>query len=386
MANVKVYRSTDYGAPSFIGNIGGGIPTFDAVLINGYGTLNVTSLTHSGGIVTAVTQSGHNLTTNGTQLIAGANESGYNGEFRITVVDNTTFTYQASGISVNTATGTITTKTPGAGWSKAYSGTNLAAYRPGSGNRHYLRIDDTVAQNMRVVGYEDMTAISTGTNAFPSSSQQSGGFYWKKSSTTDAVARPWIIIADDKTMYMFVDESTTMTYSTVGMYGFGDFISYKGGDIYSSFLAADATTSYTGVFWGTLLTYYSAATSAANQGLYAPRSFSQIGSSVPMAKIGDYSKSQQAQMGTDGMTYPHQCDGALWMKQVEFVELAAVGAQNNIRGKMRGVWTPLHTRPLAHGDMFNGSGDLAGKKFLTLSVPCSTSAMAQCMIDISLTW
>jgi hypothetical protein len=42
---------------------------------------------------------------------------------------NTTLTFDAPGISDQTATGTISLKLAGAGWSKAFTGTNLAAYK-----------------------------------------------------------------------------------------------------------------------------------------------------------------------------------------------------------------------------------------------------------------
>ena len=53
------------------------------------------------------------------------------------------------------------------GWAKAFSGTNLAAYRSASGNRFYFKVDDTQAKLSRLRGYRAMTSITAGTNAFP---------------------------------------------------------------------------------------------------------------------------------------------------------------------------------------------------------------------------
>ena len=51
----------------------------------------------------------------------------------------------------------------GAGWTKAFSGTNLAAYRQGAGSMCYLRVDDgTGSFKVKMRGYESMTDIDTG--------------------------------------------------------------------------------------------------------------------------------------------------------------------------------------------------------------------------------
>lgn len=62
------------------------------------------------------------------------------------------------------------------GWTKAFSGTNMAAYKQSAGsNQLYLRVDDTNATDARVVGYETMSDVNTGTGPFPTATQQSGG-------------------------------------------------------------------------------------------------------------------------------------------------------------------------------------------------------------------
>src|SRR6478609_9197278 len=64
-----------------------------------------------------------------------------------------------------------------AGWTKAFSGTNLAAYLQGSGsNGRYLRVDNSTSDNFpRLRGFKAMSAISTGTDGFPLDAQVSGG-------------------------------------------------------------------------------------------------------------------------------------------------------------------------------------------------------------------
>jgi uncharacterized phage protein gp47/JayE len=70
-------------------------------------SLSVTSLTRSGSTVTATTASDHDLGSNISVTISGANETEYNGVQTITVNGLDTFTYEISGTPATPATGTI---------------------------------------------------------------------------------------------------------------------------------------------------------------------------------------------------------------------------------------------------------------------------------------
>lgn len=70
--------------------------------------ISVTSLTRSGSTVTAITASAHEYGSTQTPVIAGAVETDYNGTKSITVVDDTTFTYEITTTPTSPATGTIT--------------------------------------------------------------------------------------------------------------------------------------------------------------------------------------------------------------------------------------------------------------------------------------
>lgn len=72
-------------------------------------TFTLASLTSSSGIATGTTSTAHGLKVNDYITIAGANESDYNGTFRVTgVPSTTTFTYNVSNSPSSPATGTIT--------------------------------------------------------------------------------------------------------------------------------------------------------------------------------------------------------------------------------------------------------------------------------------
>ena len=64
------------------------------------------SLNSTGGIATLITDKPHNLTTGQTANIFGFDQSEYNGDKVITVVDDNTFTFAVSGTPASPATGT----------------------------------------------------------------------------------------------------------------------------------------------------------------------------------------------------------------------------------------------------------------------------------------
>lgn len=71
--------------------------------------MTVTSLTATGGVASATISAAHGLQVNDYIIIVGANETDYNGTFRIvSVPTTTTLTYTISGTPSSPATGTIT--------------------------------------------------------------------------------------------------------------------------------------------------------------------------------------------------------------------------------------------------------------------------------------
>jgi hypothetical protein len=70
-------------------------------------TISVTSLTRSSTTATAVTSSAHGFSNGQTVAISGASPDGYNGNKVVTVVNATTFTYTVSSALTTPATGSI---------------------------------------------------------------------------------------------------------------------------------------------------------------------------------------------------------------------------------------------------------------------------------------
>jgi hypothetical protein len=228
--SAKYYHSNMTGAPVLSGTAGALIAVLDACLVNGFGLKAVDTLTVAAGVATATIGLGIGaLEADTVALISGATPAALNGQKRLLSADTVTntVTFDATGISDQTATGSISIKLAPAGWEKQHAGTNKAAYRstnPAS-TLAVLRVDDAAAQNARVVGFDGMTDIDTGTGQFPSSVQQSGGLYWPKSDAADATSRAWTVVADDQTLYLHTHTAAANQGVCGVILSFGDYSS-----------------------------------------------------------------------------------------------------------------------------------------------------------------
>jgi len=286
---MKFYHSAMGGAPSMTGTVGATIGVLDACLKDGFGLKSVTSLVVSGGVATATVGTGHPGVVNGPVLIAGSSISALNGDQVVTSATSTTVSW-ATAAADGTATGTITLKASPLGWTKPFSGTNLAAYKPSSvaATGCYLRVDDTAAQVTRVVGYETMTDIATGANPFPTAAQFSGGLYWPKSNTADSAARPWFLVGDDRIFYLYVAPNNSLSGQGV-MYGFGDFLSNKSGDAWNCaiFGAESANVNFNGSLTPGDLGYASSV-SASDVGFYLARATAALPGAQRAVKLSPH--------------------------------------------------------------------------------------------------
>ncbi len=330
---VKFFESTQSGAPSLTGSAGSLITVLDACLVNGYGSVTLDSLVISGNVATGTKSTGHGFAMYGSAgpviQISGATLAGLNGEWRIASIPNAqTLTFNTSGISNQTATGTIAAKRAPAGWEKAFSGTNKAVYRALSGTRFYLRIDDTAGALARVVAYEEMTGVDTGTNPFPTNSQVSGGHYFSKLTPFW-----WKLFCDHKTLYLFAHhhnpgwDGNEFAFNDIG---FGDFNSFKTADAYAAVLTGTKANNVCG------LTYVGApvdgrrvsarasdgSTLSVINGSYLPQS------NLTTAVIGLTAKNAYPNPASGGLVavpYPIWDSGPYW------------------RGNFRGLYSPMHS-------------------------------------------
>ena len=314
--SVKRIHESMRGAPVLNGVAGSLIGLLDTFLVNGWGLATASSLSVSGGVATITMPAGSEFEDHCVVLIAGATPAALNGEQRIATTNGTTLTFPTT-VADGPATGTITVKYAPCGWQKVFSGANLAVYRSQNvmGNRRFLRVQDTGNVDARIVAYNNMTAVSTGTGPFPTSSQVSGGGYWPKSLTADAVAQRYDLVGDSMWLYYapapyYAYYGGNSDYRFSSTRHFGDPISLR--------TAGDA--------WGTLIGVGTAASSAGTQegvsdfgqagGHFVERAVSGTGNPVPIFLLPEGWPNASFSGETSSMgAFPNAIDGKLRMSR-----------------------------------------------------------------------
>lgn len=268
-----------------------------------------------------------------------------------------------------------------AGWTKEFSGTNLAVYRAPSGLRHYFRVDDTGGADARIRGYETMSGVSTGTGPFPTDAQVSGGLYLRKSDTANSTVRGWMIIASDTGVYMLLNSAAASWLSahtsSVNHSYFGEYVSRVPGDAYSTCIIGATGSGL----------YQNKMNHMTSSGCYSPRSYLQTGAST-----GNFREPELDPIGityfgpssgTSFTQFPDPITGELNLTRIMLIE--DVGQGRVIRGYLPGAWGHHHLSMATHGDTFNGSGTTAGKTFMLFDSPYSSNN-GRMIFEISNTW
>ena len=365
---LQVLHSGMTGAPTITGQSGTLTTMLKACLVDGFGLVTLDSLVVAGGIATATRAAGHSQSVGDFVTIAGATPGGLNGDKAVLSATINTFTFDATGISDQTATGTITAKVTPLGWTREYNASNVEVFRSPNvaGCRHYLRVDDGGAEprDARVVSYETMSDVSTGTNPSPSAAQLSGGLFWTKSNTANSTTRAWVLAGDDRTFYLSVNHSGGAGYST---YAFGDIESFKsGGDAYASLIQGAMATllSQTSGTQYYDVDYLDSETTT-HLGTYLSRSYTGLGTSI-LAKRGmpfPFSLiTFGARSGATGFwQYPNGPDGGLYLARPMVFETALAA----IRGRMRGIHVcpqAIGNATFSHLEEVTGVTGLSGRK------------------------
>ena len=387
---IKLFHSGQAGAPSLTGQNGSLIALFDALLVNGYNAVSVTSITRVGGVATVQTDVAHGFKSGESALISGATEAAYNIDAVVSVIDLTHFTYQVAGEPASPATGSVTVKRAPAGFSKAFSATNKAAYRPNNtdGTRPYLQVIDDgstagAAREAKVRGYLTMTDVDTGGEPFPTAAQAGNGLYAHKSCTVDSTDRPWTMVTDGDTVYFqaCMDRNPSTRIATDGYIwwlAFGDFIPTRPNDPFTAFIAANnlqngqqSPSNTNGLFWAT-----SRNTNPSNNCCYSVRSYAQTIGAANMAMMG-HGWDQSAIGSAEIVKYPHQPDNGFLMTPVMCVQGGV------FRGRMPGIFEPLQGRCLSQFDTIENVDGYPGRTFLALIGVGASSNTGMLMFDIT---
>jgi hypothetical protein len=293
---------------------------------------------------------------------------------------------------------------PAAGWTKAFEAVNSRTiYRnnPTTGSGQYLWVRDDILTNKRwarVRGAKNATSIDNLVTAFPSQvtlSALQSGCAISKSAANDAIAREWVLIADDKTFILMI-KTGEVANEWSGTYA-GDIDSITGSAIFglsARFVTTDATAITSNATSPLTATAPALAQEQFGQQQGYGQTTTQNGAShIHIAEhpisalqspyVGrmaeDYGTNHTVtRSGAQGAGYPALGGGILMTKNQLYVTSGSIVPI----GTMRGVWSPLHNRPLANNDTFSGSGAYAGKTFEAFNM----AAGGQLIIETSDTW
>lgn len=383
--SVYVYRSTDADAPVLTGEVGTLVSLLDACLVNGYGSVAISSMTRSGSTVTVTTGTVHGLAAIGdespTVTISGADQTDYNGRWKVTAVNSSDeFEFDIGVLEpVTPATGSMTAKRSSAGWGKPYNGTHIGVYRAPAGNQHYLQAIDSglsSARSARIRGYVDMSAHDAGTEPFPTVAQVSTSHAVYKSSTTDSTARPWVLVADDRLVYLFTDAESTS--GVIFGHAFGEIDAFNDTDAYHTIIIGCDESTSTSTLDNT--DFAACVTTLTTQSRHhVARDYTNTGTSAAFGKMGGYLTGTL--MGSSGMSYPAPVDNGVYMEPIRVTETGT------FRGVMPGLYAPMHNKPLSHLTAFGDVLGLPGRTLLAIDLANTAgSSGAQCLIDITGPW
>lgn len=212
------------GSPQYAnanGNING---ILEACLINGFNIKTATSASAIGGVLTLNFASSPGFEVLQTVEVAVADVALVNGQHRVVTNASNQVTIAIPGLpdgAVGSSGAGITVKQAGAGWSKPFSDSTKAVFRPPAGNRRFLRVTQAVGADIQVRGYVDMTDVDTGTEPFPTIAQAATSFGPRNINQGAAVNSPWFAIVTDK-WFIFSLANAVVPTNVVGTLFFGD--------------------------------------------------------------------------------------------------------------------------------------------------------------------
>ena len=304
---VRVYRSTDQGAPVVNGTPGTLIALLRACLVDGYGS------------------------------------------------------QQPAGWSMPFAN---------AGYTKAVFKQGAFSGPPNRPQYHLRVVDDgTLAAGGREAtwqGYESMSDIDTGTNQFPISPSS---LCVRKSNTADATARPWVLVADHRTFILFI-QSTAFVWPPNPawfMYSFGDYVPIDPNNPYPCMIMAKTVFNTTHNNPGGVLMWRSDIVPETST-VFLARNYSGAVSSKEARKAASVMANRlfdDAATGAGvnswfGVQVSNPVDGRVWVSRLLLVETPIPGGA--VSGFMRGLWAPTHEyNALVDGAQVQGAGEASGR-------------------------
>ena len=352
------------GASVINGSAGTLIAALKAFLITGFAPTAAVSATALDGVATIMLPAGQTFEQHSVVLLGGV----LTGEERVLSSASDRITV-ATAAPNGPITGSITVRyAPVGSWEEVFSKTNVSVFRstdPTSA-RFYLRVDDTGTTVARVVAYESMTDVDTGSGAFPTTAQSSGGGYWHKSGAANTTQIRWKMFADSKFLTLAVAATTSQAANFVvaPLRGFGDPIALApNGDVWSALISVSGAGSTTNS--GML---DSCVTSQAGNGVHCARAFSGFGGAVLCDPKGYASGTGEISGASSFLgKAPSEVDGEIKHAKVFIFErTAGAGPRADIPGVLFIPQTGLAAL-ISDGDMYPGVGAMQGRWLMAVA-------------------
>jgi hypothetical protein len=293
-----------------------------------------------------------------------------------------------------------------AGWGKPYTDSgNVGVIRQGAAGgvgRVYLRANDNApdatansgAQEARMTGYGAMTDINTGTDPFPDPAYSNPYILLRKSTTADATARAWKLVADHRTFYFFMKTGDSAASGGYFGFGFGDIYSYVPSDAWKAVIMGrhipgNISTNAENL-WTVIETCgFSQYGNCVVRWADASAGYSTFAKTTDWAhSVGTHPADGTMQAPgliatTYAIPYPTGYNSDLYMAPVYHTDYHV------LRGKLRGIWAPCHSAAntaFNDGDTFSGTGAYAGRTFMVVKPLWGNSTQGMAFVETSSTW
>ena len=344
---VKWFSSDMEGAPLLSSGVAGSAHTTNpgsliallkAVLVTGFGIKSVSSLVYSSAAqtITATVAAGHKYLVDQIVGISGANESGFNGEFRVLSVTSTTVVMGLDNgtPSAASATGTLSMKIPSLGWAVEFEdavnykiifkrtdpdATPLRLYID---NSAWTGWNNSAGYLAKVVMIENPTSINTFTTVHETR--------WPCSHNYGLTE--WQLVGDAKMIYLMPAYGNAPVANMRRLFAFGDINSIRPGDNYHCLMVGYYSLT-NGAAWTSYAVGNNALTFSNSAYNRLARSYHQTPGAVAAYWLG-----LKSYFG-EGVRFPNPADNGFYIAQ----QPIPVFDDASYRGTLPGVVCPLAT-------------------------------------------
>lgn len=212
------------GSPTLTGTAGSAGALLKAVLVDGFGSIDVASIVVSSGVATVTTGVNNNLLDEKISgylpvlVITGTGDTSVDGRRRVkTIFSTSIFEFECPGAADGSYTNGLSFKRAPLGWTTVYDVAGKTVFRNNAttGSGLYLEcLDDNsgtyaTAQKARLGAFTQFTSDPyTLTNQVGETARN----WIYKSGSANTTQRPWVIVGDDRTFY-FLNNPGQVNYT-----------------------------------------------------------------------------------------------------------------------------------------------------------------------------